>query len=271
MLLSEINSIKNSKISRKTIFYMVIMVLVSEFLTWQTYFLQSDKSYPHGLPASQIINPPTAAFLSLNSSGEFLQLIIMLLMPVFLILITTQRTIERSQGSSNFVLDTRMGSVNKFLIKGQFVQFIFFATFYMILFTGDFLINILLFHKGISFKGMEDTSVHSQLLGLELSHPYLTYIGFIVVVSMAIGIYAVVIYVLALSLKKTFLVYPISLGLWIMMFAMPYSSSYFMQPFIEYDWKEYGFSLLSYLIICCAMILVGNWIIKLRSQHIYIK
>ncbi|MBZ3777169.1 hypothetical protein K9P40_08780 [Lentilactobacillus otakiensis] len=271
MLSSEISAIKNSKISRKTIYYTIIMILLGEFLTWKSYFFQSVAGYPHRVPASQIINPPTAAFLSLNSSGEFLQLILMLLMPMFLILITIQRSIERSQDNSTFVLYTRMGNLNKSLINGQLVQFTIFTLLYIALFAGDFLINIVLFHRGTSFKGVEDATINSHLLSLELSHPYLTYLIFIFVVSVAFGIYAVVTYVLALSLRKTFLVYLVSLGLWIMMFALPYSSSYFMQPFIEYDWKEYGLSMLSYLVICGAVILVGNWIVRLQSHHIYAK
>nr|WP_252893107.1 hypothetical protein [Lentilactobacillus otakiensis] len=207
----------------------------------------------------------------MNSSGEFLQLILMLLMPMFLILITIQRSIERSQDNSTFVLYTRMGNLNKSLINGQLVQFTIFTLLYIALFAGDFLINIVLFHRGTSFKGVEDATINSHLLSLELSHPYLTYLIFIFVVSVAFGIYAVVTYVLALSLRKTFLVYLVSLGLWIMMFALPYSSSYFMQPFIEYDWKEYGLSMLSYLVICGAVILVGNWIVRLQSHHIYAK
>ncbi|KRL72281.1 hypothetical protein [Lentilactobacillus kefiri] len=269
LLLSEIEAIKSSKTSRKTIIYTFIMIVVTELLTWQTYFLHSIKGYPHGLPGSQIINPPTAAFLSLNSSGEFLQLIIMLLMPIFLILITLQRKIEISQGKSNYIFQTRMGTVNQYLIKGQITQFVIFTLFYMALFSFDLLVNIVLFHKGTSFKGVENSTINSHLLNLELAHPYLTYIWFIIIVSIAFGIYAVVTYILALSLKKTFLVYPISLGLWIMMFALPYSSSYFMQPFIEFDWKEYGMSMLSYLLICGVVIIVGNWIVRLRSHNSY--
>ncbi|AFS01351.1 hypothetical protein [Lentilactobacillus buchneri] len=271
MLLSEISAIISSRRSKRTILICVLIVLLAEFLAWQSNFPGLFQLYPNGIPSKEIINPPTAAFLAGNSSGQFLQIILIWFMPIFIIMITLQRIIERTHGGSNYLLSTRMGTLDKFFVRSELVQFFIFSTFYMILFGCDFVVAIILFHKGTSFMGMEDSAKYSHLLHLEIEHPYVAYILFVIIVSLAFGLFSVVIYVLALSIRKTILVYPISLGLWIFMIALPYSSSYFTQPFIEYDWNEYIGSLISFLLICVVVITIGNVVIRLRSKHVYFK
>lgn len=109
-------------------------------------------------------------------------------MPLFLILINLHRTLERSQPLGNYANYIRFGSLNKGLLKSELANFEFFTFFYIVLFGLDFLLAIFLFHKGTSFMGMEDSIKYSHLLRAEISHPYFTYVIFILVVSISFGI-----------------------------------------------------------------------------------
>ncbi len=248
---------------------MIIVVVLSEIIAWKGNFLGYSKTYPNGIPSSEIINPPTAAFLSGNSSGQYLQILLIWFMPLFLILINIQRALEKGKTNGHYIDYLRLDNLNKGMLKNELTNFGIFSLFFTTLFGLDFILAIILFHRGTSFMGMESAASDSHLLRLEINHPYLTYILFILVVSMAFGLYSVVTYVLALAVKKMVLVYPLSLGLWFLMIAMPHSESYFTQPFIEYDWNDYFLSLSWFLGICAFVIIAGNMFIKFRSKYVY--
>lgn len=273
MLSSELNSIKSSKRSIFTIIFLFIVVILGELITWYgNYYMfwnYAKQTHRH-LSYQNIYHPTMTTFLSGNTSGQFLQIIIIWLLPLYLILISAQRIIDNNRNDSNYIYTSRYTKFKQYLGVSELTQFSIFTVFFIVLFGLDFVIAELLFHNGQSFMDLEDSVKYSHLLKLELLHPNLAYISFIVVVSMSFGLFAVVVHVLALLLKKPILVHPISLDIWFFMVAMPNSSTYFIQPFIEYDWGTYFSALISYLVICSSIIAVGNFWLKLRGRYVYL-
>lgn len=272
MLLSELAAIKHSKRSKLSILFLLIAIILGEAFSWYgNYYLFWDYArYKHiALSFKNIYHPTMTTFLAGNTSGQFLQIMIIWLLPMYLLLISTQRLVDQSQAESNYVTLSRSSKINRYLLTSQLTQFIVFMGFFLILFIFDFLLAELLFHNGQFFMDLEDSTKYSHLLGLEMHHPNLTYLTYSVIVSAAFGLFAVVVQVLVLILKRPILVYPVSLGIWFFMVAMPASSTYFMQPFIEYDWGTYLSALISYLLICGALIVGGNLWLKLRGKYVY--
>ncbi|MGP3641300.1 hypothetical protein [Lentilactobacillus hilgardii] len=272
MLSSELNAIKHSKRSKITILFLFITIIVGEAFSWYgNYYLFWDYArYKHmALSYKNIYHPTITTFLAGNTSGQFLQIIIIWLLPMYLLLISTHRLVDQSQAESNYVTLSRFSKINRYLETSQLTQFIVFMSLFLILFGFDFLLAELLFHNGQFFMDLENSIKYSHLLGLELQHPNLTYLIYSVIVSAAFALFAVVVQVLVLTLKRPILIYPISLGIWFFMVAMPASSTYFIQPFIEYDWGTYLSSLISYLLICSIIIIGGNFWLKLRGKYVY--
>ncbi len=272
MLSSELTAIKHSKRSKLTILFLLITIILGEIFTWYgNYYLfwNYAKNTHTKLSYQNIYHPTMTTFLAGNTSGQVLQILIIWLLPMYLLLINTQRLIDQSQNESTYVILSRSSRIKHYLITSELTQFAIFVGLFLILFSFDFLLAELLFHNGHFFMDLEDSIKYSHLLGLEMGHPNLTYITYSVVVSIAFALFAVVVQVLTLVLKRAILVYPISLGIWFFMVAMPASSTYFIQPFIEYDWKTYLSALISYLLICGVLIIIGNTWIKLRGRHVY--
>ncbi|MFD1126262.1 hypothetical protein ACFQ22_13015 [Lentilactobacillus raoultii] len=268
MLLSQLVAIKNSKKSLVTIAVMIGMVFLSQINAWYTYFMNYSGRGFHGAPADEMINPPTAAFLSANSSGD-LFIILIVALPIFLILINAHLALDQGPVTGHWTHYLRLGSLNRGLLRSECANFGIFTAFFAALFGFDFLISIIIFHRGTDFLGLEVGASSSHLLNMEISHSYLAYSMFVIVVSAAFGLYAVVIYALVLLVKKAILAYTLSFGFWLLMIVMPHSMSYFMQPFIEYDWNDYLASLLWFFGICFLVIVGCNLMIKFISRHYY--
>ncbi|WP_082618034.1 hypothetical protein [Lentilactobacillus farraginis] len=264
MFLAELYAIRHSKRSRLTILAIIVGTFFAEGLSWYDTFIRFASGH---LTTNQIPHPAMVAALSFSSSGQGIQMLLTLLLPVFLILISTGRTIERSSASSNYPLYLKAGKLKRALLESEWAQFRIVTLFFLLLYSSDFLIAVALFHGGENFRGLADQPIGSSLLRWELIHPYLTYVGTIIVVSVTFGIFSTVLHVLALNLKRTGLIYLISMVIWLLLFSLPHGVAYFIQPFVGYNWHNRLLAMLSFGSVCGILILIGNLALNCRSRY----
>ncbi|AMV59941.1 Hypothetical protein ADU71_0262 [Pediococcus damnosus] len=243
--------------NRRFIFFAILIILVPEM----DLLIQLKNQFEVGFDtASYITNPAMASFLAGNSIGHYGQMILIWLLPVILLnLYTDQHVSEIKNGYQNATLireSRKKVYQTKLALSAIIPGLLVFISLLL-----NFVIALLVWHGGKDFSGMEDElqqlkAVKSfQLLVFQMKHPYGTMVIYIFIFTIMVAIFGMVTQAIVFMFPNYYIAYPFAFLLWIVQIMSPYSSTYFMQPFIEYGLRFIIPAIIIYL--SSSLIVIG--------------
>lgn len=275
MISNKYFALLHSKRSKFTWLLLFVGVIVSLLIQWYGYFYDYEMhraAYPTGINYREVLSPEAASFLSGNSTGHFVQILIIWLFPIYCILLLSQRSFGKQVAGSIHQYLSRGTTFTRMLIADYVANFTLVFIIFMIIFVFDYFVSSVIFRGGQSFMDME-TYINQpgwEFLKLQIIHPQLTYLLCIFVTCLCFGTFAVLIEMLALILKNQVALYAISMVIWLVFLALPMSSTSFMQPFTEIQVDVYLSSIAVYFITCILIIVGGSLFILWRVRTIYV-
>lgn len=222
------------------IFFATLIILVPEI----DLLIQLKSQIEAGFDTAKfILNPAEVSFLASNSIGHYGQMVLIWLLPLILLnLYTDHQVSEVKNGYLNATLIRN--SRKKFYQTKLALSAIIPAFLVLLSLVINFLIALLIWHGGKDFSGMEDELQQLkvikpfQLLVLQMEHTYSTVVIYIFIFTLSVAIFGMVTQAIVFMFPNYYIAYPFAFLLWIIQVMSPYSSTYFMQPFIEYGLRS---------------------------------
>lgn len=246
--------------SRLILIIMIIIPIVDlcmVFWPWARELIFYANAYEDlELFIEQMPHPSRGALLSGASHGHIPQMLLMWLLPFYVLSIYADSYVNEHKLGYDILLATRKKKADIFtgkLVSGFITGFIAF----FISLSINYLLCLILFHKGKSFSGLETYAKEIPLLDLSISHPILTYIVYIIFSSIIAGLCSMMCVAFSYLFKNHKLLYGISIIVWFVQISYKYSIVYVMQPFTEYGVKIITTSFCIFLGIVFVSIVAG--------------
>lgn len=204
----------------------------------------------------QMPHPSRGAYLSGSSHGHIPQMLLMWLLPFYVLSIYADSYVNEHKLGYDIFLATRKKRADIFTGK-LFSGFITGFTAFFISLSINYLLCLILLHKGKSFSGLETYAEEIPLLGFSISHPILTYIVYIIFSSIIAGLCSTMCVAFSYLFKNYKLLYGIAIIIWFIQVSYRYSIVYVMQPFTEYGIKIMTISFCIFMVIVFVSIVAG--------------
>lgn len=181
--------------------------------------------------------PMFATFLSANTIGHIFQSLLLWFLPLYLLLITGSDSMEDYTTGYKNILIVKMGR-KKYVLNKLTSSFI---TAFAIMLLGlliNFILVQIILHKGTHVPfDINDVSnlPDSFLFELGYTHPLVTNLLFILIVSFLAGLISMVGTSLSIVLHDKKIVYALTFAIWFLPILSKNSLMYVTQPFAEYD------------------------------------
>lgn len=206
-------------------------------------------------------NPHHSTFLCGSSLGNYMQMLVLWLLPAYLLLGTSSWFIQDDKTKNSLILTTKYG---KKTYLNQYLKTVFLSTF--LLFFINFLINYLcayIINYGeiqYSMLGYEYIEPH---LSIQYQHPFLTNIFFSLITSLFFSFYAIFIACISFIFPKLSYVLLLSFSLWLIFISGNHSILLACQPFCEYSYNYlFKIYMISTLIILTPSFLIYKFKVK---------
>lgn len=247
-------------------------VLIDVFLVlintneWQ--YMIHPENYSGALDTKQMLHPVKASFLSGSSHGHIPQIIIIHLLPLFVLLLGSDNSVQEHTLKYDNIMLTHM-SRKKYLKSKYLVSFIVPFVIVIVALLLNLIASIAVFHGGEGFRGLErkiELEGVSKFWLFEFTHPYIAYIGYIFSAAFASGLCGIICRSVALLSGKYSTTYFSGLFLWMALIISKYSVTYVYQPFSEYGW-EYLVAGHIILILITLIISMISYMRKVREDE----
>lgn len=221
---------------KKKIFMIMLFLIIPSIEVFQ--FLYDNLIYNLGLPY-----PLYATFLSLYSRGHILQSLYLWFLPLYILIIVGDDSIEDFYTGYKNILITKSGKAN--YIKSK-LQAGFIIPFLLVIFSltlNLILVQIICINGTNSQYGgkymIYDSSLmpETKLFELSYTHPLLTNIIYILITALFAGLIGMVGVTLAIVLHNRKVVYSITFALWFFPILFKNSFMLVFQPFMEYGFN----------------------------------
>lgn len=258
--------------SKKSIFFIVLMILIpfidllsNTLNVYRDYWLNKEE-YVHGIVSSMKLNPAMGSFLSGSSHGHISQMLLIWIMPIYLMIIYSDTYISEVKYGYNNIVFTK--SDRRKIVRQRFV--ISFALGFAVSFVGLFLnyiISNIVFYGGTDMHGLEYAEYESGFIALCLGNPNIAYLFYVIVYCLIAGGCGIICTGISFVIPNYKIAYPLVFFIWIVQIIAPFSLTYAMQPFIEYDLNYIIPSVLIYAFIVAAVGVV-SYNFKVRCDEI---
>lgn len=257
MLKHEIYLIKHNK--RAWIVFGFLLFLVLSDLTkiyWMNFTAYGYVWKTDYKNLASMMHPAKGAFLSAVTEGHINQMMYKWLLPIYLLLIYCDKTIEEIRSGYFSVMMLREGKKQFLKSKYKCAFVMGFMIVFLTLFI-NFILSIIMLHGGKDM-GMDISYFPTHpIFVFSLKYPYIAYSIYIMIVSILGGGCAMICTGLSLVVKQYRYLYVISFLIWYIQIIAPKSLTYVMQPFIEYDWQYVLpaiaiFVVIWWIVVCCG-------------------
>lgn len=276
------NTIKETRMIKKEIldllktkktYLLFLVIVIIPFVDllmniWSCYgdYWLHPESY-NSLP-SWIYHPSKAAFLSGSSIGHISQMLLIWLLPFYLLFMYGDSYIKEQMIGYHNIVSIRKSKLAVFATKNV-VGFIvgFIPTLVSVLL--NYLLCLLCFKHGASFGGMEIfiNEASNELLLISINSPVVTYFIYILVFSIISGMCGVMCVSFSFCFKSYKALYSACFVIWFGQIISPYSITYAIQPFIEYDFP-YVIPAVCIFIFISMIALIAGYINKVRYEEL---
>lgn len=254
MLKSELNRYIHDW--RTRIFAILIVVIpLLDFI--QVLFSQDFADFGD---AQYRFNPIVASFLSGSQAEHYGQIIFVWFMPILLLGLCAERPIRDHKEQYDIAQIMRLGKKRYYLVGLMANGILTFVT------TGiglilNYLLALLVFHGGKDFltDDLENSSTLTAELSWQYNHTVLTMLMVTVATVLLATVFAFVCYVLSLMFANYYVVYTVAFVVWFAQIISKYSTTYLMQPLIEYGLNYQIPSALIFIATSGAIIGLGYW------------
>lgn len=269
MIKKEFLDLLKAKKTRLLLFFIIMIPFIDLFMNmWSCYgdYLLHSEAYD-GLP-SWLYHPSKAAFLSGSSIGHISQMLLIWLLPFYLLFMYGDSYIKEQQIGYHNIVSIRKNKRAVFVAK-NIVGFIvgFFSVFISVL--TNYLLCLIFFKQGTSFGGMEIfvDEVSNDLLKMSIHFPVVAYLVYILLFSAIAGICGSMCVSLSFCFKSYRVLYSTCFAIWFGQIISPYSITYAIQPFIEYDFSYIIPGVCIYVVIAIIVLITG-YIYKVRYEEL---
>lgn len=218
---------------------------------------------------SNVLYPEYASFLASNTVGigHLPQAVYLWLMPIYLLILTSNVCLEESETGVMNVLVAKMGK-KKYVQKHLIKSFLISAGAVLL----GLMINLLLVHllfNGGSYNPFASYDFDNVYYKWEVKHMFETNIIYIVIVSACMGLLAMVGTIIMLISRSQKITYAITLVFWISFFWIENSIMYVFQPFTEYYFDTTKVTFILFVVVCLSVI-VGGYVKEVhRDGEVY--
>lgn len=261
MLKSELNRYVHDR--RTRIFAILIIAIpILDFI--QVLFSQDFIAF--GDPKYRF-NPIVASFLSGSQAEHYGQIIFVWFMPILLLGLCADRVIRDHKEQYDVTQIMRLGKKRYYLV-GLMVNGIFAFVITGIGLVLNYLLALLVFHGGKDFltDDLENTNMLTSELSWQYDHTVLTMLIVTIMTDLLATAFSLVCYVLSLMFVNYYVVYTVAFVIWFAQIISKYSTTYLMQPLIEYGLKYQVPSAVIFVAISGAIIGFGYWRMVIRHD-----
>lgn len=213
--------------------------------------------------------PHYATFLSLYTIRHYLHKIMFWFLPVFLLLIFNEDSIEDQERGYKNLMVMRMGTKKYLRVK---LMGSFFGSFLIICL--GLILNMALVYlcfKNGTFSrddfSNDLTYMKYDISRITVEHPVLANLIYILMTSFLAGLLSAVGTAIAITVHERKLVYGITFLLWFVPVMSRYSLMYVIQPFISVDYEDVIPALFG-LIICYIVILAAAVAVEVKEDDL---
>lgn len=225
---SEILKFINSKKSMIVFMFIIVVMLIENVFIYKdccTFFQSKSDFYRY----------TDVTFLCGHSRGHIAQIIIMWFLPIFMLLLYSDKTINEIK-SNYYSTEMVKNNENKYIINKLLSSFVI---GFMVMITA-LILNLLL--SAILFSGGEKICVdikpidgHYVLLGWQNEHPLLTNIIYDLICAFFSGIIMSMSTMMGFLIKDKKITYIASFIVWFWLISTKLSVVQVLQPFTEYE------------------------------------
>lgn len=227
MFKSHLMRVSKNKLS---ISIFLIMVLIP---AWDALLIYTEFKRVGG----DLLHPAHAFFLSGSSIGHIPQYILLWFLPLFLLLLGTEDSLQDFETGYANILMGKVGKKYYYIEKMLFSFFIGFFAMALSLFFNFLLVSIL-FRNGTYTKGLSDVSFNDSFTDFVMQNPYAGLAIFSLIASLLAGFAGLIGASSSLFFKDRKYAYASAFFLWFIFILQDNSSMYVFQPFSEYGLKE---------------------------------
>lgn len=210
----------------------------------------------------------TSSFLSGSTEGHLPQILLLWYLPIFLMIIVSSNYIEEKSKKYDYIIISKIGKkqyiLNKFSESFFVSSIIIFVTLLM-----NFIMCLIFFNTEINSKGFMETNwPENTLYSLEQTNPYITYIIFLLVVSLIAGLYSMVCVGISLVFPDKKIVYPLTFLVWFVQVLIQNGSLMdIFQPYTEYNF-EHVLTILTRTILVAGIIIFITYFYAVKKDEV---
>jgi len=204
-----------------------------------------------------------STFLAGNSFGHYMQMALLWLLPVYLMLSTSSWFCIDCKNQTHKILILKFGKKKylKFYLLTVFLSnfFVFFINFLI-----NYLLAFIINNSGKFSPYGINFNLDGSDLALQLNHPIISNLIFIVITCLLIGIFSVFISCISFIFSKISYTFFVAMLIWLLLLTGDFSVMLIFQPFAEYSFSYIGkiFAFVSVGIVTLSVFLY-NYRIKL--------
>ena len=263
MIKSELNRIFKSRKSIITLFIIAIMPIIDFFM-----HIYGEILVYGGYNPTFIFHPVYSSFLSGSSIGSFTQILFFWLLPLYFLIIYSDSASIDLKNKYSIPLITRIGKQEYYKTKFK-IAFLFpFISVFAIL-TLNLLLNILIFHSGTSFAGLEGYyNTFDNWSSFGFTHPYIYYLIYIITNSFICAGCSIMGLCCSILFKNLYIAYPATFFIWFIQIIIPFGIGNTIQPYTEYGFTYFVSGLFIFILILFVVCAI-TYFSKVKKDEIY--
>ncbi len=255
--------------SKRVMFLFLFFILITGYDLYQNYTYNFHR-YLTGEWASKptgkdLFHPCFASFVSASHIGRMPQILMTWAFPLYpLFSYADSFALQKQCGYYNIMLTK---ADRKKVISSRFaVAFLIPFLVVLVALLLNFVASNIVFQGGTSFAYRERGYL-TALQTFSFSHPYVTYITYMIVFSLVTGLYGMFCAAVTFFVPKYIVLYPVIFFVWFFIMNIPYSIWSVMQSFTDYSVIEMVVSSIYYTVFIVATA-VAAYIYKVRYDEL---
>lgn len=267
MLRHEIGIMRKNKRAILIILFLLCLVLLDAVKVYQMNFIWFGYIWRSDYQnIANLMHPASGAFLSSVTEGHIYQMMYEWLLPVYLLLIYSDKTIEETRSGYFSLMMMKQGK-QKFLKTKFLCAFIIGFMIVFVTLCINYFILIVILHGGQDFQGMLSGDFPTHFIfTFSMKYPYVTYFLYICTSSILAGGCAMICTSLSMIFTQYRYLYLAAFLVWYLQITAKNSLTYITQPFIEYDW-QYVLPALGRFIIIWWIIVLAGYFYRMRKDE----
>lgn len=227
MVRSHINRLIKNKIS---LCIVLLMILIPVWDVFQIYFeflkTGGDK-----------LHPAHAFFLSGSSIGHVPQYVLLWFLPLFLLILGTEDSLQDFQTGYYNILASKIG-IKRYIKEKMFFSFIIGFIVMTISLVVNLCLSLLLFYGGDYTRGLTEVSFDNIFTDFIMQNPYIGVLIYSFIAIIMAGFAGLLGATCSLFFKDRKYAYAATFFLWFIFVIQDQSSMHLFQPFSEYGLKD---------------------------------